>query len=58
MSNDAPALVVVHTIVLYEAVCHDCGWASVPLSSYQSADTMAELHQCWEAPATVLEVNE
>lgn len=37
---------VVHLVVLYEAVCHECGWQSDPLSTAAEADTAADQHQC------------
>jgi hypothetical protein len=38
---------VVHLTVLYEAVCHYCGWSS-PLGTLTMADELAEQHSCPE----------
>jgi len=41
-----PPVVAVHLVVLYEAACHSCGWASGPLNIELDADTLADAHQC------------
>lgn len=37
---------VVHTAILYEAVCHECGWHGPLLLSLVDADEDADGHAC------------
>ena len=54
MSNDKTAATfgrtpaVVHLSILYDAVCHECGWSAEgnPYASHDDADDAATAHRC------------
>jgi len=39
-------LVTVHTVILYQAACHDCDWSGDLWGDIQSADIEADRHEC------------
>lgn len=46
--TDTP-LVAVHTVITWEALCHDCGWGSEATPLRTEAEAWAEAHDCWRA---------
>jgi hypothetical protein len=44
--TDTP-LVAVHTVILYQPACHDCGWSGQLWEQLPHADAEADSHDCW-----------
>lgn len=45
MSN--PSVVAVHMVIMYEAVCHSCGWWDGIFDRVTDADRAAGDHEEW-----------
>lgn len=44
--NPLVPVVAVHLIVLWEPVCHICGWSGGIFESVKEADRIADTHDC------------
>lgn len=47
-ASPGPSTAVVHVAILYDVVCHECGWESAanPFIEREDAERAADWHRC------------